>query len=567
MYSHLWIVSLFAIIGLVVYFLWKSFESSKNLFSYLLLGLFLLLFIWARIPFIMVDFPLNVDEAQYLAQALMFVHDPVPWLDVDPTGPLDSWVLLVPKLVGLTPGYASSRIVGIILLWFSGVFVYRTLILYLSDSWSLVTVLMPVLFWSFGFSNDFVHYSSELAPVCLISGVLFYLISAFHSSFNFRRLLVAIALSSLVPFAKLQATVIVLPLVLIGVVYCYIVSGFRLFLRRLPWVVLSGLLFPMLIVMPVVLLGGWDDFLWSYLVLALQYGESRSIVRSLVGYVFWKGPVPVWGAYVQLGLAGVICGWTAFVAWRRGSKSETVEKLRPILAWPVLPVVTSFGFAMYAIVAPGTTFGHYWHLAIVPSALITGLFLVRLDHPRYPFFSKLPLIAMLGALLISRSFVHYVERTGTVNNPSGVYGMDHHARSAIEYLDQNKSDGDRMVVWGWFSDLYIKTGMLSGSREVHVALISPDANEVFDFLNLSDELKSYYRSRFMGDITRSRPRFIVDVCYPGSFGFSSRKYAPESFPEFWEYICSNYDLVFDSSTPESEGIRIWRRQDDARIDP
>ena len=95
MYSHLWIVSLFAIIGLVVYFLWKSFESSKKLFSYILLGLFLLLFIWARIPFIMVDFPLNVDEAQYLAQALMFVHDPVPWLDVDPTGPLDSWVLLV----------------------------------------------------------------------------------------------------------------------------------------------------------------------------------------------------------------------------------------------------------------------------------------------------------------------------------------------------------------------------------------------------------------------------------------------------------------------------------------
>lgn len=122
MYSHLWIVSLFAIIGLVVYFLWKSFESSKKLFSYILLGLFLLLFIWARIPFIMVDFPLNVDEAQYLAQALMFVHDPVPWLDVDPTGPLDSWVLLVPKLVGLTPGYASSRIVGIILLWVSGVF-------------------------------------------------------------------------------------------------------------------------------------------------------------------------------------------------------------------------------------------------------------------------------------------------------------------------------------------------------------------------------------------------------------------------------------------------------------
>jgi len=33
---------------------------------------------------------------------LMFLHDPIPWLDIDPTGPLDSWVLLLPKIVGLT---------------------------------------------------------------------------------------------------------------------------------------------------------------------------------------------------------------------------------------------------------------------------------------------------------------------------------------------------------------------------------------------------------------------------------------------------------------------------------
>lgn len=102
MYSVFWLASLFLILGLVAYYLWRSFETSEKSFSYIILGLFLLLFLWARIPFIMVDFPLNVDEAQYLAQALMFLHDPVPWIDVDPTGPLDSWVLLAPRLVGLT---------------------------------------------------------------------------------------------------------------------------------------------------------------------------------------------------------------------------------------------------------------------------------------------------------------------------------------------------------------------------------------------------------------------------------------------------------------------------------
>jgi len=102
MYIVFWIASLLSILGLVAYFVWKSFETSEKSYSYLSIGLFLLLMLWARIPFILVDFPLNVDEAQYLAQALMFLHDPIPWLDIDPTGPLDSWVLLLPKIVGLT---------------------------------------------------------------------------------------------------------------------------------------------------------------------------------------------------------------------------------------------------------------------------------------------------------------------------------------------------------------------------------------------------------------------------------------------------------------------------------
>lgn len=561
MYIVFWIASLLSILGLVAYFVWKSFETSEKSYSYLSIGLFLLLMLWARLPFILVDFPLNVDEAQYLAQALMFLHDPIPWLDIDPTGPLDSWVLLVPKLVGLTPGYASSRIVGIILMWISCIFVYRTLKLYLSESWSLVTVLIPVLFWSSAFLNDFVHYSSELVPMCLISAVLFYLISAYHIEFDFRRLLFAVALSSLVPFAKLQATVIVLPLVLIGIVYCFVVSGTRVFIRRFPWIVLSGVFFPMLILIPVILSGGWNDFLWSYLVLAMQYGESHSFIRGLIGFVFWSGPVPVWGAFIQLGLAFLICVWTGWNAFGSGSATETRKRLKTIFAWPVLPVVTSFVFGMYAIVTPGTYFGHYWQLVIVPSTLIAGLFLVRFDHIRYPVFSKIPLIAMLGAELLSSSFIVYVQRAGSINMESGIIGTDKHALMAVEYLNRNKVEGDRMVVWGWFSDLYIKTGMLSGSREVHVALISPDSNELFDFLNLSDELKSYYRNRFMGDLSRSRPRFIVDVCYPGSFGFNSRRYAPESFSELWEFISSGYDLVFDSSTPESDGIRIWRRRE------
>ena len=50
---------------------------------------------------------LNVDESQMLSQGMKFLVDPMPWRSVDgaTSGPLNSYIISLLLLVGISPGY------------------------------------------------------------------------------------------------------------------------------------------------------------------------------------------------------------------------------------------------------------------------------------------------------------------------------------------------------------------------------------------------------------------------------------------------------------------------------
>ena len=77
-------------------------------------------------------------------------------------------------------------------------------------------------------------------------------------------------------------------------------------------------------------------------------------------------------------------------------------------------------------------------------------------------------------------------------------------------------------------------------------------------------MKRYYQDRFMTDIKGSKPTFVVDAWYPGSFAFEDRSYSPESFPSFWSFLGYHYDLVLDTSSADIEGMRVWKYRSIAR---
>ncbi|MBN2234143.1 MAG: hypothetical protein JW706_03270 [Opitutales bacterium] len=556
-----WYAGMIPIFGCIIFCVWKMFGAqSGRSYARVTLGLYLLLMVYSRSLSLFVPYPFNPDEAQYVAQAMLFLEDPIPWTHVDTTtgGPLGTYAIMIPSLLGIGPGYGSARIIAIFLIWGSCVFGFKTLRLFLAESWALVVIFAPVLFWAYPSGSDFIHYSSELVPVLLLSASFYYLASAYLHEERFDRLLVSIALASLVPFAKLQASVIAFPIAIIGVCGCFHRNGIHGFVRRFPWVVLAGLALPFVILLPVCMSGGWMDFVSSYLELGVRYGAPEGVFRAFVKKALLESPsVFVCGA-AQLAIIAVYVVWEAVRAWNPDRRLLSREWIRRVFAWPMVPAIIVFLAGIYAIAKPGTGFPHYWQLIVIPSSVIGGLFISRLEIPEYPFFSKLPTVGLLGAFVYSMIWFEFLLFNARMFNPNSYEGDDVHATEVVSFINAEKVSGDRMTVWGWLPDVYVKTGLVSGTREVCTQLVIPDAERAYRFIAVSRDLKAYYQERFMRDIERSRPAFVVDACYPGGFGFKDKSYSPECFRAFWIFLKTHYDLVLDTSTADSEGMRVWR---------
>jgi hypothetical protein len=93
---------------------------------------------------------------------------------------------------------------------------------------------------------------------------------------------------------------------------------------------------------------------------------------------------------------------------------------------------------------------------------------------------------------------------------------------------------------------YVSTGMRMATREAHSRL-EIDSSPQY----------SYFRSRYMRDLMRSRPPVFFDAVGAGNFAFQKRAWvAHETFKPLREYIDRHYRLVADIT-----GTRIYVRKE------
>ena len=120
------------------------------------------------------EWPSNPDEAQMLAQAIKSAHAPIPWLAYDPTtsGPLNTAVLALPALFGVTPGYVSARIEATLLVLGSLTFFFAAMGSLFDERIARLATLPVFAFFALCESSDFNGYTSELTPIFLITFVL-----------------------------------------------------------------------------------------------------------------------------------------------------------------------------------------------------------------------------------------------------------------------------------------------------------------------------------------------------------------------------------------------------------
>lgn len=138
---------------------------------------------WTILEF---DQVINPDEALMAANAMQSHYGWLNWnfADTLTAGPLDSMVLTWPYIFSGDITLFSTRLTGVVLLGLALTSLYGTICSLGNSRLALISII-PIYTYFIATNNfDFIHYTSELLPVFLISvSLYFYSLSLRSSSF------------------------------------------------------------------------------------------------------------------------------------------------------------------------------------------------------------------------------------------------------------------------------------------------------------------------------------------------------------------------------------------------
>ena len=103
-------------------------------------------------------------------------------------------------------------------------------------------------------------------------------------------------------------------------------------------------------------------------------------------------------------------------------------------------------------------------------------------------------------------------------------------------IKSQSNEADRLVVWGWMDELYVLTGLPSGTAEIAIGGFIPHqlVNRIYP---------SYTKQKYLDDILNNKPRFVIDTPSPITNIYNSYDYQLKNYHEFWQIIKNNYHLA------------------------
>ena len=490
-----------------------------------------LLLAW-RWPVLFQATPMNPDEAQCLAAALTYAHDPVPFRSVDLTtsGPLNGLILLPTHWLGVPQDYFNARLVSVLLEWGLLLGFFAALRARAQSATAALALLPGVVFFATASDTDFIHYTTEQVAVCLLALALACLSrhrpeDAPASAAPSWGWILGGILLGLMPWAKLQSV----PLGIAVGAWGFARAGSdtrRLLPNRLHWTcaLMAGAAVPTAVILSLLAATGQlEQFRLSYLAANVSYMSDglpwSEVLVKLAGVMHFTWQVPAF-----LGTAALLLAVDLFdrrMQWRSFDP----------LYWAAAAASAA---GLYAICAPRHAFFHYLWLLAAPLCLWAALAaLGLLDTPGSRRSVGIWILGLLGlcmplALLVRRG-------------QPDIYGHLADAwRSPYDDVARHiralRGASDRLTVWGWWPHLHVETGLPQGTREAH------SEHQISEMARRD----TFFRQRYLADLRANRPLFFVDAVGPDSFGYINRLgNGHETFPELRDFIAAQYVLVKD----------------------
>jgi hypothetical protein len=507
----------------------RSNGPAKVHFDFLdcfLLAVAVLALLYGRWSSIIFPISLNPDEVQAAANTLRILNYGFNWDSLDGTtvGPLNSIILMWPKIIGLDVTLSFVRLTAFFILSLIFIVVYLSIQIFL-DRWAAVFCSAPlVFFYAYTKSPEFLHYSSELLPVLILCIANFFIISILH---NPQKLLpiniffIGVLLGS-APFAKLQAT----PIAFFIGIFALLLIVYHTTTRKenIFSLLVGSLIVPAIFFVPLIISGNLSHFWYSYIVWAGVYVKESTSILGIHGMIASDDTLRV-VIYFLFSLL-IFCSLSHRLVDYRRVFSGRKYGVGSLYSFIILMV------ALWAISKPGNPFPHY--LMFFPP-----FFIIFLAYSlRFYLHSFVQRIVFLVAYVVFSfaSFYSLAYDAGEFNFNRKSHATVLKKNFQIELpniLAWLPSTNDSLLVWGWMPQWYLLSSRVPATRESHTfSQIVPS------------KLSNYFRSRFLLDFDRSNPDFVIDAVKGASFGFNDpSKYSPYIFPEFRDILKSRYNIL------------------------
>ena len=516
---------------LAAFVVFSGFYKSISTKIYLISAIILLIFM--RLPVIVFNRELNPDESQMLSHAITLFKDPIYWRSVDGTtiGPLDNYLLVIPRLLGFEINYTSGRIMGLICAAGALVMLFYALKNWFGASVARKISLVPLLFLAFTQEIDFVHYSSEQLPVLLLSICVWLLSRATQGLGNDKTNLYFLGLAAgAVPFAKLQAVPQALVLAAAGLWVGYQCFKTKKEFRPILFLLLGGLTFPVLTLICTLIFNVFSDLIFFYILGNVIYAGGKGfldIPSQFITIFRLSADFQIF----TLALILPIC-----IAFYQIFRRPSIGKMKPIIPVSILLLLFS---SIYAVTKSGNDFIHYLNFCIIPCTLLAGYSLSKIEKWSVAF----PVIVLLW--FASNDAYHYVKER-RLNAFNSVNARTLAQSPVVTALKKYSKPDDYMAVWGWQCAYYVEAQLLQATAENH--------SERSIFLH---PMQDKYKSRYMADMERTRPAIVLDAVGKNSMWVQNKKaQGIESYPALLEYVKANYKLIGDF-----DDTRLYVRND------
>ncbi|CAG5073756.1 hypothetical protein DYBT9623_04906 [Dyadobacter sp. CECT 9623] len=494
------------------------------------------LLVLMRLPVIVFNRELNPDESQMLSHAITLFQDPVYWRSVDGTtiGPLDIYWLVIPRLLGFEINYTSGRIMGLISSAGALLFLFFALKNWFGERAARHIWLVPVILLSFTQEVDFVHYSSEQVPVLLLAICVWLLsrISVNNEHFKWNAYWLGFVAGA-IPFAKLQAVPQAIVLVLGGFFYCYQSKTRKDYIPAIS-LALGGLTFPFIALIWMLAFGVFRDMIDFYLLGNAVYAGGEGFLGIPAQFLAIFKLSADFQAFTYILVLPILLGLIQIFRPADKKSSDLISRFT---------ILFSVLASIYAVTKSGNDFIHYLNFCIIPWTLLAAFGIKKIEKWA---------ILVPAALLIwfaGVDGVSYVKER-RLNNFDSVNARTLAQSPVVQELMKYRKDKDYMVVWGWQCTYYVEAQLAEGTAENHTE------RSIFDL-----PVREIYRKRFMSDLARNKPAFILDAVGKNSFWVQDKKtQGIGSYPALNTYILNNYKYIGDF-----DGTDLYVRSDRAAL--